>query len=63
MQKQFLSNLIITILLNLLVKPVALFAIDASVQNRVGEAEYGLYFTLLNLTVIFNIFLDFKFQI
>ena len=59
MQKQFLSNLIITILLNLLVKPVALFAIDASVQNRVGEAEYGLYFTLLNLTVIFNIFLDF----
>jgi len=49
----------ITILLNLLVKPVALFAIDASVQNRVGEAEYGLYFTLLNLTVIFNIFLDF----
>ena len=59
MQKQFFSSLFLTILLNLLVKPIAIFLIDATVQNRVGQAEYGLYFTLLNLTVIFNIFLDF----
>jgi O-antigen/teichoic acid export membrane protein len=59
MQKQFFSSLFLTVLLNLLIKPIAIFAIDATVQNRVGQAEYGLYFTLLNLTVIFNIFLDF----
>ena len=59
MQRQFFSNLILTLFLNLLIKPIAIFAIDATVQNRVGQEEYGLYFTLLNLTVIFNIFLDF----
>ena len=44
--------------LNLLVKPLAIFGIDATVQNRVGTAEYGLYFSLLNLSFLFNIFLD-----
>ena len=47
------------ILLNLLIKPIALFGIDATVQNRVGPENYGLYFTLLNLSVLFNILLDF----
>ena len=56
MQRQFFSNLFLTLFLNLLIKPIAIFAIDATVQNRVGQEEYGLYFTLLNLTVIFNIF-------
>jgi O-antigen/teichoic acid export membrane protein len=58
MQKTFLSSLIITIFLNLLIKPLALFGIDASVQNRVGPEEYGLYFSLLNLSVILNMLLD-----
>jgi len=47
------------ILLNLLIKPIALFGIDATVQNRVGPENYGLYFSLLNLSVLFNILLDF----
>ena len=59
MQRHFFSNLFLNLCLNLLIKPLAIFAIDATVQNRVGQEEYGLYFTLLNLTVIFNIFLDF----
>ena len=46
------------VLLNLLVKPMALFGIDATVQNRVGPENYGLYFSLLNLSVLFNILLD-----
>ena len=46
------------VLLNLLVKPIALFGIDATVQNRVGPENYGLYFSLLNLSVLFNILLD-----
>jgi O-antigen/teichoic acid export membrane protein len=58
MQKTFLSSLLITIFLNLLIKPLALFGIDATVQNKVGPEEYGLYFSLLNLSVIFNMLLD-----
>ena len=43
---------------NLLIKPLALFGIDAVVQNRVGASEYGTYFSLLNLSILFNILLD-----
>lgn len=46
------------VFLNLLIKPLALFGIDATVQNRVGPSEYGVYFSLLNLSVILNILLD-----
>lgn len=58
MQKKFISNLVLIIVLNLLVKPVAIFGIDATVQNRVGAEEYGLYFSLLNLSFLFNIVMD-----
>ncbi len=58
MQKKFLSSLFLVIALNLLIKPLAIFGIDATVQNRVGTATYGLYFSLLNLSFLFNILLD-----
>lgn len=59
MQKKFVSNLLLMVLLNLLVKPIAIFGVDAAVQNRVGAEEYGIYFALLNFSFLFNIFLDF----
>ena len=46
------------VFLNLLVKPFSVFGIDASVQNRVGADAYGMYFSLLNLTFLFNILMD-----
>jgi O-antigen/teichoic acid export membrane protein len=58
MQKKFISNLALMVLLNLLVKPIAIFGIDAEVQNRVGDVEYGIYFSLLNFSFLFNILLD-----
>lgn len=58
MQKKFLSNLFLIILLNLLVKPLAIFGIDASIQNKVGTDAYGVYFSLLNLSFLFNILMD-----
>ncbi len=58
MQRIFFSNLVLMMFLNLLIKPIALFGIDATVQNRVGAAEYGLYFSLLNFSVILNMLLD-----
>lgn len=57
-QKKFLSSAFLIILLNLLVKPFYLFGIDAQVQNIVGSEEYGLYFSLLNFTFVFNMLLD-----
>lgn len=58
MQKKFLSSLGLLLLLNLLVKPLYILGIDAEVQNRVGQEEYGTYFALLNLSFIFNILID-----
>ncbi len=58
MQKKFITNLILIIALNLLVKPLAIFGIDATVQNKVGADAYGLYFSLLNLSFLFNILMD-----
>lgn len=46
------------VLLNLLVKPIAIFGIDAAVQNRVPAEDYGIYFSLLNFSFLFNILLD-----
>ncbi|MEI6576859.1 MAG: oligosaccharide flippase family protein [Bacteroidota bacterium] len=59
MQKKFLSNLGLLLLLNLLIKPIWIFGIDRNVQNLVGSAEYGFYFPLLNFTFLFYIILDF----
>lgn len=58
MQKSFVGHLLLSIFLNLLVKPLAIFGIDAQVQNQVGTTEYGQYFALLNFTYLFNILLD-----
>lgn len=58
MQKKFFANLFLILLLNLVVKPLYIFAIDAEVQNQVGDADYGMYFALLNISFLFNIVLD-----
>jgi len=58
MQKKFYGNLILLVLLNVLIKPFYIFAIDAQVQNTVGSEQYGIYFSLLNFSFLFNMFLD-----
>jgi O-antigen/teichoic acid export membrane protein len=58
MQKKFLTNLILLLFLNLLVKPFWIIGIDRGVQNVVGSEEYGFYFAILNFSIIFNILLD-----
>jgi O-antigen/teichoic acid export membrane protein len=59
MQRKFLSGLALMLVLNLLIKPLAILGIDAKVQNEVGEEQYGIYFTLLSFSFLFNILLDF----
>ncbi len=58
MQRKFLSGLALMLVLNLLIKPIAIFGIDAEIQNRVSQSQYGIYFTLLSFSFLFNILLD-----
>ncbi len=58
MQRKFLTNLGLLLLLNLLIKPVWIFGIDLSVQRIVGLENYGFYFEILNFSFLFNILLD-----
>ncbi|NCA86470.1 MAG: hypothetical protein EOM83_13010, partial [Clostridia bacterium] len=54
-----LSNLILLMVLNLMVKPFWLLGIDRTVQNVVGAEDYGFYYVIFNFSFIFNILLDF----
>ena len=58
MKRKFVTNLILLVSLNLLIKPFWVLGIDRTVQNMVGAEEYGLYFALFNFSMIFNILLD-----
>ena len=57
-QKDFVFNLCLLIFLNLLVKPFWMLGVDVGVQNSVGAANYGIYFSILNFTLLFNMVLD-----
>ena len=60
MQKKFITNLALLLLLNLLIKPIWMLGIDREVQNVISNsADYGVYFALFNFSFLFNIFLDF----
>jgi O-antigen/teichoic acid export membrane protein len=58
MQRKFLTNLGLLLLLNLLIKPVWIFAIDRNVQIITGVMDYGFYFEIFNFSFLFNILLD-----
>lgn len=55
---RFYSSLGLLIVLNALVKPIWVFVIDRQVQNEVGVSIYGVYFSLLSLSVVFSFLLD-----
>lgn len=58
MQRTFLTNLALLLVLNLLVKPFYILGIDAGVQDAVGAEGYGAYAALLSLSFLLNIVLD-----
>lgn len=58
MQRKFLTNLGLILLLNLLIKPIFIFGIDRNIQNIVGEGDYGFYFVVFNFSFLFTIILD-----
>ncbi|MBK9292602.1 MAG: oligosaccharide flippase family protein [Bacteroidetes bacterium] len=58
MQNRFVKNLLLLLSLNLLIKPFWILGIDRSVQNRVGDADYGLFLSLTSFSFLFYILLD-----
>ncbi|WP_321347493.1 oligosaccharide flippase family protein [uncultured Draconibacterium sp.] len=58
MKRKFVTNLILLLFLNLLIKPFWLFGIDRTVQNTVGDESFGMYFALFNFSMLLNILLD-----
>jgi O-antigen/teichoic acid export membrane protein len=58
LKRKFVTNLILLLSLNLLIKPFWIFGIDRTVQNMVGDERYGMYFALFNFSLLLNILLD-----
>jgi O-antigen/teichoic acid export membrane protein len=58
MQRKFITNLGLLLLLNLLIKPFWVFGIDRTVQNVVGSQQFGFYYAIFNFSFLFNILLD-----
>jgi len=58
LKNRFISSITLLVLLNLLVKPVYVFVIEPAVQNRLGNIDFGFYFSLFGFTFIFNTILD-----
>ncbi len=58
LRKTFVTNLLLLLFLNLLIKPFYIFGIDRTVQNVVGTEVYGMYAAMFSLSIIFNIILD-----
>jgi len=55
---KFVTNLVLIILLNLLIKPLWIFGIDRTVQNLTGPEVFGMYSSLLSFSFLLNILLD-----
>lgn len=58
LRKSFLTNLLLLIGINLLIKPFYLLIIEAGIQERLGPDAYGMYFALINISFILNILPD-----
>lgn len=62
MKREFLANLLFLLFINLVIKPTYLFGVERVVQNEVSENLYGIYFSILNLTLMLSIVADFGMQ-
>ena len=62
LNRKFLLNIAVLLFVNVLIKPFYIFGIDRTIQNTVGERAYGMYFSLLSFTLIFQIINDFGIQ-
>lgn len=59
MQKKILSNILLLLAVNLLIKPFWILGIDRAVQNTVGNEAYGVYINIFTFSLLFSMLLDF----
>jgi O-antigen/teichoic acid export membrane protein len=57
LKRKFITNLVLIIVLNLLIKPLWIFGIDRHVQNMFRD-EFGMYATLFTLSFLMSIVFD-----
>jgi len=58
LNREFLINIIFLVLINILIKPLYLFGIEARAHNLVGTEDWGLYFALFNFIFLFQVVND-----
>ncbi len=58
MKRKFLVNILFLLTVSIVVKGVWVLGIDRTVQNVVGEAAYGGYFSLFSFSILFTMLLD-----
>jgi O-antigen/teichoic acid export membrane protein len=58
LKRKFLINILFLLTVSILVKAFWVLGIDRTVQNVVGEAAYGSYFSLFSFSVLFTLLLD-----
>ncbi len=58
MRREFIVNILLLIIINLIIKPIYIFGVEARVQDIVGTESYGLYFSLFNFVFLFQFIND-----
>ena len=58
MKREFLINISLLLVINILVKPLYLIGVDAHIQNLVGPETYGVYFALFNLVFMMQVIIE-----
>jgi O-antigen/teichoic acid export membrane protein len=56
---RFHKSVGLLLLLNLLLKPLWVFVVDRNIQLHFGNETYGQYYSLVNLSLIFTVWIDF----
>jgi O-antigen/teichoic acid export membrane protein len=57
-RRELIVNVSFLILANVLIKPYYIFFVERRIQNEVGTAAWGVYFTLFSLSMLPQIILD-----
>ncbi|MBK7633813.1 MAG: oligosaccharide flippase family protein [Saprospiraceae bacterium] len=57
-KREFLINIVLLFVINLMIKPIYIFGIEAKVQDLAGIQSYGLYFFYFNFIFLFQFIND-----
>ncbi len=58
MKREFIINIILLFIINILIKPIYIFGVEARIQDTVGTEAYGLYFFYFNFIFLFQFIND-----